>query len=183
MKKNKIISLLLVFTLLNCSLMYATPVMAKDSIVTSPPYYSDPTPGNTQHRFITITKDPAWTSYKYVSGQPTKGTYLEAGDGLYYGESGGSKVSISFAIEYAGCVSVGFSVPIGKMSNSYYGKFLKAKSKGFYKIKARKEIKPTIKLIQYRYRKNGKWGSWGKAKVYSKKYTVVRSQSVLQKIS
>ena len=44
-------------------------------------------------------------------------------------------------------------------------------------LRAKKEIKPTIQFIQYRYKRNGKWQFWTKSKVYSKKYTVCRVNS------
>ena len=37
--------------------------------------FDSSTPGGSQHQFITITKDYQWTPYKYVAGQPEKGTY------------------------------------------------------------------------------------------------------------
>ncbi|KAB1438689.1 hypothetical protein [Candidatus Galacturonibacter soehngenii] len=89
---------------------------------------------------------------------------------------------MGLGVEYANVsASVSFDVPLGKTYNSYYGKALKADSSGYYIIKAKKYIKPTIKFIQYRHKKNGKWGSWEKPSVYSKSYETVKSYSALVK--
>lgn len=180
MKIAKILRMSILFVLVFSLFIPTVTALAADKTVYSQPYYSSSILGNTQHRFITITKDPKWTSYKWVSGQPSKGTYLKKGDSLYYGESGGA-ASISFVVGY-GCASVSFNVPLGKANSSHMGKSLKANKSGYYKIRAKKYIQPTIKLIQYRYRTNGKWGSWRKASYYSKSYKVVRSYSELVSI-
>ena len=62
---------------------------------------------NKQYRFITIVKSTQWTGNHYVSGQPTKGTYLKNGDMLYYSESGESTYSLSVGVAYGiGCNGV-----------------------------------------------------------------------------
>ena len=177
--KKLVILSIMIFSLL---IPATSPILASDQTTISDPYYSDSTGvGNKQHRFITITKDPKWTSCKYISGQPKNGTYLKKGDGLYYGESGGDSTSLSFSLGY-GCASVAISVPLGKLGSSHFGQFLKATSKGYYKIKAKKEIQPTITLIQYRIKTNGKWGNWGDTKVYMKKYEVLRTKATLERM-
>lgn len=61
----------------------------------------------------------------------------------------------------------------------FYGIALKADTSGYYIIKAKKKIKPTITLIQYRHKNSAKWGSWEKKSVYSKTYSTVQSYSTL----
>lgn len=70
---------------------------------------------NKQYRFITIVKSIQWTGNHYVSGQPTKGTYLKNGDMLYYSESGESTYSLSVGVAY-GIGSVSLGIPLGKAS-------------------------------------------------------------------
>ena len=102
---------------------------------------------------------------------------------LYYSDAGGKTASVSFGISFGtayanASTTVSFDVPLGKPAGSY-GKCLVAHKNGYYVIRAKKEIKPTIQFIQYRYKRNGKWQSWTKPKVYSKKYTVCRVNSEL----
>lgn len=161
------------------------PVLAvssnKYNRVIGDPYYTNPSIGSKQHRFIIITTDPVWTKYKYVSKQPKKGTYLQKGDGLFYGEKGGDSTSISISLGYAG-ISVAMSVPVGVI-NDDYGTFKRANKKGYYKLKVKKQIIPRVALIQYRNREiGGKWSKWTKPKVYMKTYDVNRVVPVLQKI-
>jgi hypothetical protein len=120
-------------------------VYAKESVSCSGTF-SYPTRPDEQWRFITVIKDPAWTKLASVEGQPTKGTYLEKGDSLFYEEEA-----------------------------------LKADTSGYYVIKTKKKIRPTIQLIQYRHNKSGKWGSWEEASVYSETYETVQSYSTLVK--
>ena len=49
------------------------------------------------------------------------------------------------------------------------------------KLALNKQVKPTIMLIQYRTKQNGKWSSWGEPSVYSKKYQTVRIKPALIK--
>lgn len=182
---TKVKSLLIVTLGLVISNVISAPAYAKDSTSTSYPF-SYPTRPNEQWRFITVVKDSKWTKLTTVQGQPTKGTYLRKGDSLFYGESGGKKASISFGVglgvKFANVsANVSFSVPLGKAHSSYFGKALKANKSGYYLIKAKKNIKPTIVFIQYRHKKNNKWGTWEKASFYSKDYKVIQSYSTLVK--
>lgn len=173
-------------SLILCGTM-TIPAFAKDTVTVSDTYNSSPSGGNQQHRFITVVKDPAWTKLKKISGQPTKGTYLKKGDMLFYTEGGGKSVSISFGVSlgstYANAsASVSFDVPLGKMNSTQYGKAMRASSPGYYIIKAKKKVQPTIKFIQYRNKQsNGKWGAWGKPSVFSKNYKVIQAYSTLVK--
>lgn len=162
-----------------------TDVHAKDSVSYSD-VYSQPTDNSTQWRFIYVTKDSMWTKNKRISGQPQKGTYLKKGDFLYYSESGGESCSLSFALGLSSGIfsgNVSISVPIGKMGAVTTGTGLVAGSKGYYVIKAKKQVKPTITLIQYRKKNGNKWGKWGRAQVYNKSYTVQKIKPSLYKIT
>ncbi len=139
-------------------------------------YFDSSTPGGSQHQFITITKDYQWTPYKYVAGQPEKGTYLKKGDALFYSESNGNTCSISVSVGF-GCGSVGLSIPMGKMAQT--GTSLVASKNGYYKIKVKKQVQPIIMLIRRRANGTSKWGS---PSVYKKKYKVIRVYPVLQEI-
>jgi hypothetical protein len=187
MRKGMKKRLLIILMALVISDISSIPVYAKDSVSYSSAY-ARPTKSDEQWRFITVVKDPLWTKLVTVEGQPTKGTYLKKGDSLFYGENGGKSIPISVGVTIAKVVSVGvgFNIPMGKAYNTYYGKSLKADKSGYYIIKAKKKIQPTIKFIQYRhkqngYLQNGKWGSWEKAKYYGKNYKVVKAYSTLVK--
>lgn len=180
MKKNKVLlCLMMVLLILGQSLLFSVSATSKGKYKRkySQPYFTNPIYGLKQHRFIYITTPPVWTKYKFVANQPRKGTYLNKGDGLYYGESGGSSASVSFSLGYAG-MSVSMDVPLGKVSD-YYGTFKRANKRGYYKIKAKKQIIPTIWLIQYR---DTPYSKWSKGVVYNKTYKVNRVVPVLQKI-
>ena len=132
------------------------PVYGKD-VTTCSGIYSYPTNDNEQWRFIYVVKDPQWTPLKVVPGQPTNGTYVEKGNFLFYGESGGESVTISFGVslgpQYANAsANVGISIPLGTVS--YLGQGFKAKKSGRYLIKVKKEVQPTITFIQYRRKVN-----------------------------
>lgn len=136
--------------------------------------------GNKQYRFIKIVKTPIWTGNKYVSGQPTYGYNLKVGDMVFYSADGGSSYSVSVGLNY-GIGSVSLSVPTGKVNSGTVGIGVRSTGKGYYKLALNKQLKPTIMLIQYRYKTNGKWGNWGAAKVYSKSYEVLRISPTLIK--
>lgn len=171
--KGKIRNLLIILAVLVLGNMMSIQVYAKDSVRCSSTF-SYPTNSKEQWRFITVIKDPAWTKLATVQGQPTKGTYLKKGDYLFYGESGGKSVTISFGVglgvKYANAsASVSFDVPLGKAYNSYYGKALKANKSGYYVIKAKKYVKPTIVFIQYRHKKVVENGELGKNQKFIQK--------------
>ena len=136
--------------------------------------------GNKQYRFITIVKSTQWTGNHYVSGQPTKGTYLKNGDMLYYSGAGESTYSLSVGVAYViGSVSLG--IPLGKITTGTFGTAVKATGKGYYKLALNKQVNPTVMLIRYKTKQNGKWSSLGKASVYSKSYETVRIKPTLIK--
>lgn len=141
--------------------------------------------GNRQYRFVTVTGDQRWTSYEAVAGQPTNGTYLKKGDGLYYSTSGGNCVTVSIGVNF-GCAAVGIAVPLGKIGTSTnYGKFLTASQSGYYKIYAKKYVTPKVVYIQersrtYNYPAGYTWSGWS-TRVYSKTYTVNKEYSALVK--
>ncbi len=113
------------------------------------------------------------------------GTYVEKGNFLFYGESGGESVTISFGVslgpQYANAsANVGISIPLGTVL--YLGQGFKAKKSGRYLIKVKKEVQPTITFIQYRRKVNNSWSEWGKPQVYSTRYELktVHASMVLQ---
>lgn len=184
--------LLMILTVLVIIDTISIPVYAKDSVTCTGTFYTSPTKRNEQVRYIKVVKDPVWTKLKTVGGQPTKGTYVKKGDSLYYGSSGGTKAPITLSVGVGatygyGSASVSLNIPIGKASSSsYYGKILTASKSGYYLIKAKKKVQVTVMFKQYRHRKtnnpysnSGKWGSWGKAKVSSKKYKTIKTYSKL----
>ncbi len=177
---RKIMSFVLVLTFV---LSFGIRAHAADKTTVSETFTNN---SNTeQWRFIVVTKDPQWTNYKVVSGQPTKGTHLRKGDMLYYNDSGGSSANVSFScalgVAGVGSVSVSVSVPLGQASGSGVGTALRASKEGYYVIKARKYIQPTITFVQYRYRSvtSNSWGSWTNPSVHNKEYTVVKKDPVL----
>lgn len=188
MRKAK--KLLIILMVLVIGSTIVTPVYAKDKITIGKVIGNyPPSHPNEQFRLIFVVKDPKWTKLKTVADQPTKGTYLKKGDALFYGEKGGNSVGISFGFSLGagyGSVSgnVSFSIPLGKAYSTSYGKILKASKSGYYIIKAKKNIKPTIILIQSRYKKpfTNEWGPWEKPKVYTKKYEIVQSYSTLVRV-
>ena len=120
--KKYLMGFLFVFSILFTTIVGTSNVLA-DTTSYSGAYNYDNT-GNKQYRFITIVKSTQWTGNHYVSGQPTKGTYLKNGDMLYYSESGGPNYSLSVGVGYKiGSVSLG--IPLGKISN---GRFLPSSS-------------------------------------------------------
>ena len=176
--KKYLMGFLFVFSILFTTIVGTSNVLA-DTTSYSGAYNYDNT-GNKQYRFITIVKSTQWTGNHYVSGQPTKGTYLKNGDMLYYSESGGPNYSLSVGVGYKiGSVSLG--IPLGKISNGTFGIGVRATGKGYYKLALNKQVKPTIMLIQYRTKQYGKWSSWGEPSVYSKKYQTVRIKPALIK--
>lgn len=185
---KQVTKLLLIVMILAISNIATIPIYAKDTITISKNIYNYPPNSPTeQFRFITVVKDSAWTKLETVEGQPTKDTYLKKGDSLFYGASGGKSIGISFGISLGVAygnvgANVSFSVPLGKVSNSYYGKALKADKAGYYIIKAKKNIKPTIMFKQSRYKKvDGKWGDWEKPILFSQSYEVIQEYSILVK--
>ncbi len=176
--KKYLMGFLLVFSILFTTIIGKSNVWA-DTTSYSGTYDYDYS-GSRQYRFITIVKSPQWTGNHYVSGQPTKGTYLKNGDMLYYSESGGSTYSLSVGVAY-GIGSVSLGIPLGKISTGTFGTAVKATGKGYYKLALNKQIKATIMLIQYRTRQNGVWSSWGSPSVYKKSYETVRIKPTLIK--
>lgn len=79
--KKYLMGFLFVFSILFTTIVGTSNVLA-DTTSYSGAYNYDNT-GNKQYRFITIVKSTQWTGNHYVSGQPTKGTYLKNGDMLY----------------------------------------------------------------------------------------------------
>ncbi len=122
------------------------------------------------YRTVTVT-ETKWTSEKYVSGQPKKGTYLKKGDSLSYGENGGSvKANLSMSVGY-GIGSVGFSIPLGKQGGSgVHAVNLVAKSKGYYKVKAKKQVKTTVIVVQMKSQKAN--SAWQNLKPYKTTETI-----------
>ena len=183
MKRKKRWILGCILTILMCNVMII-PVYGKD-VTTCSGIYSYSTNDNEQWRFIYVVKDPQWTPLKVEPGQPTNGTYVEKGNFLFYGESGGESVTISFGVslgpQYANAsANVGISIPLGTVS--YLGQGFKAKKSGRYLIKVKKEVQPTITFIQYRRKVNNCWSEWGKPQVYSTRYELktVHASMVLQ---
>lgn len=73
--KKYLMGFLFVFSILFTTIVGTSNVLA-DTTSYSGAYNYDNT-GNKQYRFITIVKSTQWTGNHYVSGQPTKGTYLK----------------------------------------------------------------------------------------------------------
>lgn len=157
--------------------------VSASSTVKSPIYTIDN--GNTQYQFIYYTGDKTWTANKAIAGQPTDGTYLKKGDGLFYYTSGGNSASISIGANF-GAGSVSISIPLGKLSSSTnVGGVLYASSKGYYKIYMKKQVTP--KVVYYRQRKRiynypqgYVWTDWS-TKVYSTSYEVNKVVATLVK--
>lgn len=147
--------------------------------------YGNPTNNNEQWRFITIVKGTVWTNFKVIDGQHQKGTKLNKGDGMFYFSEGGSPESICVLVTVGDPrinASISLTVPLGTVNKESYGVYKKATSKGYYLMEARKQVRPNIMFIQYRYKSNGKWGEWGKATLYSKRYEVIRVEPRLKKV-
>ena len=154
---------------------------ARDKIKVSPAYYCGTTgSGDTQFRFILVTKGSRhWTPWKYVAGQPRRGTYLRKGSALYYGQAGGAKATMSVGF---GCYgSISFSVPIGRREG-VSGTILPAHRKGYYKIKARKQGIVKAQFIQWRHRRDGHWSKWSKAKLYRRLFRCERVRAELVRV-
>lgn len=130
-------------------------------------------------RYITSSQQK-WTTYKYVSGQPSKGTYLKKGNFLFYQSSGGSNVSVSFSVGY-GVGSIGISVPLGKPAKSGVGTGLRAPSNGYYKIKVKKLVQISVKTSQACGSKNRKPNGKWKNQYTKKSYKTVRVYPTLVK--
>lgn len=177
-RRRKLVAVVGLVLMLFLSGVANTCRVSADTTTYSGPYNYDNS-GSRQYRFIVVTKTPQWTGNHYVSGQPTKGTYLKKGDMMSFNYSGGSSYSVSIGVGL-GVGSVSVSIPTGKLTSSA-GTIIKASSSGYYKLAVNKQIKATVKLIQYRTRQNGGWSSWTKAGVYSTSYELVRQVPSLVK--
>ena len=110
--------------------------------------------GTMEFRYITIV-ETKWTGLKTVAGQPKNGTYLKVGDQLSYADTtGGTNTTLSIGIgpTYGySAGSVSFTIPLGKaVASKTFGVAKTANEKGYYLLKAKKKVKCTVKLSQYR---------------------------------
>ncbi len=115
----------------------AVPSTASATTTVGTPYISD----NEYCRMLT-TVESVWTPQLYLSGQPTNGTYLKAGDALMYLDSGGVPATITIAIGYK-VASVSVSIPLGQVSGSM-GISKVASTAGYYKLAVKKYVKVTV---------------------------------------
>lgn len=125
------------------------------------------------------TTETKWTSYKYVT---SKWYWLAKGDQLFYFESKGNPTTVNVSVGYGGS-SVGVSVPLGKKCGPGEGVAKTAKSKGYYKIKAKKKVFIDVRSTRTRRvdANNKPISKWSKPYTTKKTYTVKNVYSKLIK--
>jgi len=116
------------------------------------------------YRCITIVST-TWTKSQYLGDQDVGGEKGYAGGAFWYVHSGGSTISVSFAIGY-GVGSVSVSVPLGQSGAPKHGVQIPIKVTGYYKIKAKKVVKMRVVITQYQNAK-GKWYNHSVAKSHT----------------
>ena len=114
----------------------------------------------------TETKD---TVFKFVTN---KWYWLDKNDQLFYYESAGNPTTITTTVGYGGA-SVGVTVPLGRKGGKGEGIAKTAKKKGYYRIKAKKNISICIRSTRIRTvdEKKRPTSKWGKPFTTKKTYT------------
>ncbi|WP_195421515.1 hypothetical protein [Faecalicatena contorta] len=192
MKSRKTIISFIMFMFLigtmNCTAFAATNSVSTVSTSTyeDQPICTDPY-DNLQFCYKT-TEKVVWLT-GYMDGQASEGTWLSAGDGMYYtySKSGSDGVSVGCGVTFGAISpSISITLPSSKYTPgaTASGVVRTASSYGKYKLYGRLKYKITTKVTYQRsLLPNGSYSAWSYCICRSKKYELLEDNSYLKKMN